>query len=469
MPTAVGIMIAGFVLLVSAGGTVFFLTKPAENQRLVEEGQHQLQLGQYAFALKTLTQAVQMKPDDPKALLSLARAYVGVDQIDKAWDCIQRAQQLGAGVVAEPQLASDLAGYYRQHGQNEKAIELLRPLAASNVPGKKGELSDLDAAWGDQALQDGNIQQAMHCWEEVKETGEGMRVAEADSRLATIYSKAAEDLLRKGQNDEALKYYAKLNIMAPTAVSYQRTAEIYEKEHKLELAIDQMRKAVQIAPEPALANQKLASLMAARGKELLDSGDSNAGYGYLQQAQGIDPHVAAPSATIRNVHLGIEDGSPHFTADVWNPGPASVNSLTVKTELFDTAGGRSLWSKDFRIIDDFVPPLAAKDSRPLDVVATATIADPGSTEMRVYINGTLYNSYPFAKSASGSHAGDHGTGQPILRPRITPTTADTMPPVAPSKVKEQDTAPPIAPDASTKEPTATAGESPEEKTLKDLQ
>lgn len=467
MPTAIGVAIACFVLLASAGGTVFFLTKPAENQMLLQDGRRQLKLGQYAFALKTLTQAVKLKPDDPKALLSLARAYVGVDQIDKAWDCITKAQQLGEGVVAEPELASDLANYYRQHGQNEKAVELLRPLAASNVPGKKAELSDLDAAWGDQALQDGNLQQATRCWEEVKEMGEGTRLNEADSRLATIYGKAAEDLLRKGEDDEALKYYSKLNVMAPSAMSYERTAEIYQKEGKLELAIDQMRKAVQLAPDPAALNQKLATLMSCRGKELLNSGDSSSGYAYLQQAQGIDAHVAAPPSTIRNVHVSLEEGMAHLTAEVWNPGPSPVNSLDIKAELYDTASGRSLWSKDYRIIDDFVPPLGAKDSRPLDVLAAAPVTDPGTCELRMYVNGSFYSAYSLAKAPAGVTTASHSSEQPALRPSIKPSSAETFPATAPDRVTEQQSPPPTAPNAvMNQNPDSN---SPEEKTLKDLE
>src|SRR5262249_53734431 len=88
MPVGIGVVIAGAILCLSAGGTYFFLTKPPENERLLQEGQKQLQNGQYAFALKTLNEAVHMKPDNARALLALARAYVGVDQVDKAWECI---------------------------------------------------------------------------------------------------------------------------------------------------------------------------------------------------------------------------------------------------------------------------------------------------------------------------------------------------------------------------------------------
>jgi tetratricopeptide (TPR) repeat protein len=476
MPMAVGIAIAGFILLASAGGTFFYLTRPPENQRLYQEGQKQLALGQYAFALKTLGEAVRVKPDDPKALLALARAYVGVDQIDKAWDCIVQAQQLGAGVAAEPQLASDLANYYRQHQQYQRAVELLRQLVSANVGNKRGELADLDAAWGDKCFEDGDYRQSLRCWEEVRDMHEGSRFAEADSRLATIYQKIAEEAMRKGDDEDALKYYAKLNAMAPSATAFDRTAELYQKTGNLELAIDQMRHAVKLAGTNQTYNRKLASLMAARGKELLDSGDVDAGYGYLQQAQTLDPKMKAPTSTIRDVHLQVEAGGyVHLTGAVWNPGPDVLSAITVRGELFDNKAGRTVWSRDLRVIDEFVPPLPAHDSRPFELSATVP-ADPATSEFRVYLNGGLYRSYALSKYISGDSATVRGgtadenasADKPQLRPRIPPGPSpspipDGMPQTAPERVIEKDINPPVAPPSGT-----SPGNSPEEKTLKDL-
>jgi tetratricopeptide (TPR) repeat protein len=492
MPVPVGVVIAAAILCLSAGGTYFFLTKPPENERLLQEGQKQLQNGQYAFALKTLTEAVHMKPDSAKALLALARAYVGVDQVDKAWECITKAQQLGAGVVADPQLASDLANYYRQHNQCERAIELLRPLANSNVPGKRAELADLDATWGDDALRDGDLKSAMKCWEEVRDLHEGSRFMESESRLATIYQKIAVDMVAKGDTDEALKFYGRLNAYAPSSSSYERTSELYEKAGKLELAIDQMRHAQKLGGGDSQGLRKrLAALMARRGKDLLDNGDTDAGYGYLQQAQSLDPQVKAPPATVRNTKLSVDNltGLAHFVGEVWNPGPSDLNYVSLKTEIYDTVEGKSLSMREQHIIDEFVPPLPARESRPFDIPSPITVKTDGSQEMRVYLNGTLYKAYNIGDKKPGKLAGSHsdaGTAQ--LRPRIDPGQAPPSPspspfqpessspnganpPLAPNTVKEHETTPPPAPSpvAPAQPQPGPPGLSPEEKTLKDLE
>jgi tetratricopeptide (TPR) repeat protein len=484
LPTWLGIALAAFILCASAGVTVFFLTKPPENQRLLAEGQRQLQLGQYAFALKSLSEAVKVKPDDPKALLSLARAYVGVDQVDKAWDCIMQAQQLHASVAEEPALASDLANYYHQHGQYQRAIDLLRPLAAANIPGKKAELADLSATWGDQALQDGDTKQAMRCWEAVRDLKDGSRYAEAESRLATIYQKVAEEMSRNGDDDEALKYYEKLNAMGGNATALERSADLYQKQGKLDLAIDQLRKAVKLTSDPVVLNHKLAAVMAARGKELLDNGDAESGYGYLQQAEALDPRTKAPPATMRNVHVELDgSGNAHLTGEVWNAGTDAVNALAVRAEVYDTKDGKTLWSKDYRLIDEFVAPLGSHESRPLEILSAVPTTNPANSELRVYMNGLLYRAYPLGKPGSTDNGLGHsgttgsisgiGNIRPTLRPRIpAPSSANTIPPTAPDRVNERDTAPAPAPNitpTTTQTSAPAPGSSPEEKTLKDLE
>lgn len=475
LPVVVGVAIAGFILCASAGVTYFVLTKPPENERLLKEGTHQLALGQYAFALKTLGEASKAKPNDPKALLALARAYVGVDQVDKAWACITQAQALGTGVVADPALASDLANYYRQHNQHARAIELLRPLSTQNIPGKKAELADLDASFGDECMRTGNLKQAMQAWEEVKELHEGSRFSEADSRLSSIYQKIAEQVSGKGDQDEALKYYGKLNAMAPSPSSLERAAELYQKQGNLSLAIDQMTQAVKLGGDASFLNRKLASMMAARGKELIDKGEVDSGYGYLQKAQSLDTHIRVPSATVRGAHVDIDPstGFARFTGEVWNPGPADLGSVTVRGELYDTKLNKVLSTKEHRVIDEFVPPLGMHETKAFELLSTVAPTDPATTELRIYLNNALYKTYPLkGKGAIASEKPVTSTptatttdsgGNWRMAPRIQPpvqTSTTTTPPVAPTTVNP-DTTPSTA-------PTVAPGPSSEEKTMKDL-
>jgi tetratricopeptide (TPR) repeat protein len=479
IPTAMGIVVALAILLVSAGATIFFLTKPGDDELLFREGQKQLANGQYAFAVKTLERVASLRPNDARVYLALARAYVGIDQVDKAWECISHAQQLGTGVVAEPQLASELAKYYRQHGDHDKAIELLRPLAQANLPGKKAELADLCASWGDEAIREGDLDRALRCWEEVRALREGTRYLEADARLSTIYQKMVGKFMSAGDDRQALAYLAKLNIIAESAGNYERAAEIYERLGQLELAIDQLRRASKLPNKSPTLDKRLASLMAMRGKELLDLGDTAAGYGYLQQARSLDPVNVVPSVALRSVNISVDPFSslPRLAGEIWNPGSEPVKFLTLKIELWSSVGQKVLWEREQKIIDEFVPPLNPQESKPFDVMAAHPVKEDGKTEFRVYLDGGLYKTYPIGGRKATT---EQRLPKFEIVPQETarPETPPSAPPAVPVSPQEPPpSAPPIPGQTKGAAPEAPPAESveerqpehPESQTLKDLE
>lgn len=464
LPTMVGALTAVTVLLVSAGATIFFLTKTPDDERLFVKGKKELANGQYAFAVSTLEQAAALRTKDPRVFLALARAYVGVDQVEKAHDAISQAQQLGSGVVEEPQLASDLANYYRQRGKYEKALDLLRPLAKNNIPGKKAELADLDAMYGDEALRTGKLDLALRCWEEVRDLREGSRFSESEARLATIYQKMASSFASKNDDQKALSYLSKLNAIAQNAKNYEMASDLYEKNEKLDLAIDQMRLAIKYSTHNPVYERKLASLLTRRGKELLDAGDTDAGYGYLQQAKTVDPTNALPSVTLRGVNVGLEGGLPKLSGEIWNPGDEPVNSLNVKVELVDTVSKRVLWTRDQKVVDEFVQPLQGRESKNIDFVAGTSVRMNGTNEFKVYLDGKLYKSYRLGEKAKATPDSSDDTSDGALsrvRPKPEPREAPAPAP-APTTSLPQVSPEPV------EQPTRPK-ESAEDKTMKDLE
>lgn len=486
VPVLVGVFAFVLVVLISAGATIFLLTKSPDDERLYRQGLEQVSKGQYAFAVKTLTDAAALRQKDPRVYLALARAYVGIDQVDKAWDCISQAQQLGAGVASEPSLASDLANYYRQRGEYEKALNLLRPLAKAEVPGKKSELSDIDALWGDQSMRDGKLEQALRCWEEVRDLRDGSRASEAETRLATIYQRLATNFATDAdpKNDgEALKYLNKLNnISNDNPKNLVMAAELYERQGQLELAIDQMRKAVRLSTKDPVLDRKLAHLLTRRGKELLDEGNSDAGYGYLQQARTYNAESALPVVTLRNLNITFDRLSrlPRITGQVWNPTENALSQLRLKVELAEAATSKVLWTTEKHVIDEFTPPLGSHESKNFDIESGVQAKGNGTEEFRVYLDGQLYKAYQIGneKSDSGEEtAQSKPEPQAESKPPSTFIHQNTEPPAAPPVVRESATPPPSAPQTaaptpgpSTSQPAYTPrpGTSSEEKTMKDL-
>ncbi len=472
MPAAAGIAIALLILLVSAGATVFFLIKSPDYERLYQTAQHQLANGQYAFAVKTLEQAAASRPRDARIYLALARAYVGIDQIDKSWNCISQAQQMGQSLASEPALASELSNFYRQHQQWDRAAELLKPLAQAGIVGKKAELADLDALWGDECLQKGDLNQALKCWEEVRSTAEGSRTTEVDSRLSTIYQRFINESIAKGDDTRALDYLTKLNVIAPSARAYEKVADIYERQGQLELAIDQLRRAAKLQVKDPLLDGKLATLMVKRGKQLLEAGDAQTGLGYLQEARNYDPKLTVPPVVLKNVTVAVVQATHRtsLSGEVYNPGSQPILSLVARVELVDTATSHVIWEKEQRIIDEFEPPLQANGSKQFSVTAPVAVKENGSTEFRTYISGTLYKSYPIGTATPST--------KKVPETRKNSAAAATPQP-APAAVPQIQKAPSPAPPAGTTTTPGTpqppeagrssAPASAEDKTMKDLE
>jgi tetratricopeptide (TPR) repeat protein len=389
-----GFFVALLILVVFAGATAFFLGRSPDDKRLLEQGKQQLSLGQYAFAVQTLSKAAALRANDPNVYLALARAYIGVDQVTEAWGCITHAQQLGVGVIADPALASELANYYKQHGQLEKAIDLLRPLANAAIPGKKAELADLDALRGDDCIEQGKLDEAKRLWEEVQTLNEGVRSTEAKSRLATIYLKLVDIAYGKGEDAKALDYLNKLNGLEENPRNYILAADICEHGGKLDEAINQVQKALKLTTDDQTLKNKLAQLYLQRGKQVIQTGDTTTGYAYFQQANSLDDSLGFPPVAIKNLSVSTSGGKAKIAGELWNPNDKSLNSLSIKIQLSDDSRGITLWQKEQRVIDDFVPPLPSQQSKPFNFSDTVPTHGQENISFKVYIDGAFYGTYP---------------------------------------------------------------------------
>lgn len=471
IPTAAGIFTAVFILLIFAGATFFFLTRTPDDQRLLTKGREELSRNQFAFAVETLTKAATKNPDDPRVYLLLARAYVGISDVEKAWQAISHAQQLGKGVVAEPDLASDLANYYMKRQQYDKAIDLLRPLAKENIGNKKSELADLDAAYGDTLLAKGDLEGALRSWEEVKTLQAGSRLGEAEARLATIYEKLAFKLSGEKKDEAAINYLSKLTNIAKNPKHYLSMSDIYERNGKLDLAIEQLRKANELSPSADL-QKRLSKLLAKRGKELMDAGNSDTGYAYMQQARSMDESNSVPDVTLRGVSIGVDAGRmPRISGEVWNPTDRDIGKLNMRAELYDTKNERSVWMKETRIVDEFDRRLGSRDSRNFSFTAGAPGRYDGTMEFRMFIDGSLYKAYTLEKKGGGTDDdAETASAPPPVEKRVKSTPSPTAPPVVSGDMPPTAPVPGSAPSNPTaNEPVTTpSGISPEEKTLQNL-
>jgi hypothetical protein len=189
-----------------------------------------------------------------------------------------------------------------------------------------------------------------------------------------------------------------------------------------------------------------------------------------------------PEAALRSVALDYDKGTkqPSINGEVINLADKSINSLDLKAELFDNANSKSLWVKEQKMVDSFTPQMQSKESKPFTFSAPLAVANNGTNEFRLYINGSLYKSYPVGEKSTESEAlpkqelATHGKSikatteenSKVKATTVNSTTVKTVPPASPISGPVpgiQDTPPAVS-----NKQTPPSGSS-EEKTLKDLE
>ena len=100
-------------------------------------------------------------------------------------------------------------------------------------------------------------------------------------------------------------------------------------------------------------------------KEMLDKGQHETGYAYLQQARSIDPTSSLPEVTLRHVKVGVDRATrmPMIEGEIWNPKNKSIGRLSLSVELYDSKKLQTIFKKETRIVDEFVRPLKGKQSK----------------------------------------------------------------------------------------------------------
>ncbi len=127
-----------------------------------------------------------------------------------------------------------------------------------------------------------------------------------------------------------------------------------------------------------------------------------------------------------------------------------------------------------------MPPLGAKDAKPFEFLAGDPVKSDGSAEFRIYLDGTLYKSYPIGKKDRTAKSDDDSDTKPSLS-ALKPIPAVDRPKPKPKPVFAQPDVPKVDTSATTIAPSpnpvptvdptppVTKGTSSEEKTMKDLE
>ena len=248
-------------------------------------------LGEFSTAIGYYGRAIAIKPDFPEAYANLGTIYAQQKQWQQALDYYQKALELKPDF---PGVYKHVARVWRNLGEPEKAQKILAQAEKLESPTQQTPKSPEEFfALGEQACQQGNLQQALKYYQQAVQLAPNF--GQAYQRLAAITEKM-------GLWQESTIYYRQLlhlkdsvgtrslpaarkqlslqqhlsgnspkqNLQAPPSVNsadYQASqGNFYAKKRQWREAILHYQKAIELNPKLAAAYRNLARVLTQIGK-----------------------------------------------------------------------------------------------------------------------------------------------------------------------------------------------------------
>jgi tetratricopeptide (TPR) repeat protein len=191
--------------------------------------------GNYLDALKSLSRAVELAPEEAEFHNALALAYGARGLYDKAIEYFSKAISL------DPMLSEayvNLGALYLNKKEWDKAVDISRG-ALKNVFYKTPEFAYNNIAWG--LLNKGDYAGAI---------ANLLKAVELNPKYKWGYNNLGLALERAGRDDDALRaYQSAINIDQDFAAAYLNMGIVLQRNNDKAAAMNAFNKAVEAAPE----------------------------------------------------------------------------------------------------------------------------------------------------------------------------------------------------------------------------
>ena len=209
-----------------------------------------LQGGRHAVAVEFLGKASRAKVANPAFHHSIGEAYRGLNMLDEALACYQKALSLKSNL---PETHNSMGCVYRRQGRLDKAIASCQR-AVSLTPGFAEGHNSLGNAYLDQR----RYEDALACYR--KAVALKPDFAEAHNNLGAALGKL-------GKSDEAIAAYQQALALNPRyAEAYNNLGNAYRARHEPEQAMAAYEKALALKPGLAAAYFGLGNVYEERGR-----------------------------------------------------------------------------------------------------------------------------------------------------------------------------------------------------------
>lgn len=379
----------GMATLVFSGLLLF---RQADHTDLMTRGKWLMRQGKAAKAIQSFEQLVRQYNDSYEGHLELGKAYMVIEEDEKAAKEFRMASRLRAGNLRDSGAHVALSRMMIAQGKYVDAErQLLQAYKADPKNRRDPELLmalvDLYSDWGDHYLEQSppKYEQAFIKY------SRGLRFVKSDAQQKPLEEKLVESVSFLSDQYENDKEYDKAIAVLKRAAQFKydpdllvKIAALYENKGDLDKAIAWNREAYKMAPQ--IISLKLSSLLIRKGRELNEAHQPQKAETFFQEARKVNETVRLPLDTLYPIKASRVEVAyqinpsaltmtPTVNFTLANGGSHPLNRLRVRAEFLGK-GDRKLSEAE---------ELVASSTRPLPPSTT----EKGGRTVRLEANGSI--------------------------------------------------------------------------------
>ncbi len=379
------------------------LFRQSDQGDLMTRGRWLMKQGKAALAVKEFEALVHQYANSYDGHLELGKAYMQINEPDKAAREFRVASRLKSGNLKDSGAHVAISRMMIAQGKYEDAErQLFQAYNAKQQNRRDPELlsamADLYEAWGDSYAEGSrpDYEQAFIKYSAgLRYVNNYAQQTPLQDKLLSVGDRLANALTNNKEYDKAIAVLKRTLHYKPTADTLIEIASLYEQKGDLDRAIYWDRKAYEM--DPRIISLELSNLLLRKGKELNEAHQPDTAEKFFVEAQKINETIKLPLETlypvtatdidlVYKVNPTSFDLSPTIKFNIRNAGNYPVNYLVVKA--FFLTGDEKLGEAQ-RVIATAQDPLAPQTdprgvkSLELSPVGTIQLEDLEKGKLRV--------------------------------------------------------------------------------------
>ena len=400
---------------------------------LLAKGQMYQKTGRTALALKIYEKAVADYPASYQAHLYLGNALLEVDEPELAKEEFDSAVELSGSSNNKYDAQIAMSTMLLADKNYEKAEKVLLSVEEPRPDQVKKVLSDLYIDWGDLKFSENTRKDAVDKYKKAFKCLENIDVEKQqkiEDKLIKSYNEISNYFLTQKQMDKAIEVLNESIEFIDNSYAHIKLAEIYKKQKKRDLAIEQYEKAYDL-DTTGTAALYLGELLVEKGVELAKKNKMDEAKKCFEQAQEANPSIVIPaeimySLSFVSIKTALIPNTvadkifPKVTLAIKNKAKEDVTSLKLQAVFMDS--GNIIGRTEKTIVQRDKPLASNKKTKPISLTSATGAKGLKKSHMiqaKIYICYGRNSDWKFARTITLSKRNDMFS---VKKPKSKPTT-----------------------------------------------